>query len=241
MGCSLNFPDRLHHAQPLLYIPKEASFALHLRAVIWTWCLLAVQPILFFRQCEPRSFHPFEPIEGRFGRRSFSHLRTIPGILPIEVGLFRQLLPCDFSPISTKRRMASGREGLGFCLAIHASIGSISAGALSQSLMFTSFSLRFRDKRRCPAGRFASVLRRDGRSYIWRQSPANYPSRNPSNSPKNGRDRSTQIQEQTTKRRVPSVYHGLSGTKRESLISKGFLHFEMVHAFIEDEARKSLE
>lgn len=32
------------------------------------------------------------------------------------------------------------------------------------------------------------------------------------------------ILEQTAIRRVPSVYHGLSGTKRDRLISKGFLH-----------------
>jgi hypothetical protein len=32
------------------------------------------------------------------------------------------------------------------------------------------------------------------------------------------------------KRRVPSVYHGLVGTKREGLILKGFLRFWMVHA-----------
>lgn len=31
-------------------------------------------------------------------------------------------------------------------------------------------------------------------------------------------------EEQTAIRRVPSVYHGLSGTKRDRLISKGFLH-----------------
>src|SRR2546430_9053496 len=39
------------------------------------------------------------------------------------------------------------------------------------------------------------------------------------------------ILEQTTKHRVPSVYHGLSGTKRERLISRGFLHYGMVHGF----------
>jgi hypothetical protein len=38
-----------------------------------------------------------------------------------------------FSPISTKRRMASGREGSGFWFAIHASIGSISAGGMRTS------------------------------------------------------------------------------------------------------------
>ena len=33
---------------------------------------------------------------------------------------------------------------------------------------------------------------------------------------------------------LPSVYHGLDGTKREGLISKSFLHFRMVHGFYEN-------
>ena len=37
------------------------------------------------------------------------------------------------------------------------------------------------------------------------------------------------------------MYHGLSGTKRESLISKGFLHFGMVHEFSENKARIPLK
>jgi hypothetical protein len=40
--------------------------------------------------------------------------------------------------------------------------------------------------------------------------------------------------ERKTNRRVPSVYHGLIGTKRERLISKGFLHCSMVHEFNEN-------
>ena len=43
-----------------------------------------------------------------------------------------------------------------------------------------------------------------------------------------------QKRERKTNRRVPSVYHGLIGTKRERLISKGFLHCGMVHGFNEN-------
>jgi hypothetical protein len=50
-----------------------------------------------------------------------------------------------------------------------------------------------------------------------------------------------QIRERKTNRRVPSVYHGLSGTKRERLISNGFLHCDMVHEFIENRTRISLK
>jgi hypothetical protein len=40
-----------------------------------------------------------------------------------------------------------------------------------------------------------------------------------------------------------AVYHpcGLSGTKRERLISKGFLHCDMVHEFIENRTRMPLK
>src|SRR5450631_1521494 len=47
--------------------------------------------------------------------------------------------------------------------------------------------------------------------------------------------------ERKTNRRVPSVYHGLSGTKRERLISKGLLHCGMVQEFIENRTRISLK
>jgi hypothetical protein len=53
--------------------------------------------------------------------------------------------------------------------------------------------------------------------------------------------RSCGIRERKTNRRVPSVYHGLSGTKRERLISNGFLHFGMVHEFIENRTRIPLK
>jgi hypothetical protein len=43
------------------------------------------------------------------------------------------------------------------------------------------------------------------------------------------------------KRRVPSVYHGLSGTKRERPISKGFLHCGMVHGLNENRTRIPLK
>jgi hypothetical protein len=49
------------------------------------------------------------------------------------------------------------------------------------------------------------------------------------------------LEEQKMKRRVPSVYHGLSGTKRERPISKGFIHFKMVRAFTENITRMSLK
>jgi hypothetical protein len=42
-----------------------------------------------------------------------------------------------------------------------------------------------------------------------------------------GCSRRLTILEQTAKRRGSSVYHGLSGTKREGLILKGFLQYEM--------------
>jgi hypothetical protein len=42
------------------------------------------------------------------------------------------------------------------------------------------------------------------------------------------------ICERKTNRRVPSVYHGPSGTKREGLKSKGFLHCRTVHEFGEN-------
>jgi hypothetical protein len=48
------------------------------------------------------------------------------------------------------------------------------------------------------------------------------------------------LHERKTNRRVPSAYHRLVGTKRESLILKGFLHFEMVRAFIENRTRIAL-
>jgi hypothetical protein len=38
-----------------------------------------------------------------------------------------------------------------------------------------------------------------------------------------------------------AVYHGLSGTKRERLISKDFLHCGMVHEFIENRTRIPLK
>ncbi len=50
-----------------------------------------------------------------------------------------------------------------------------------------------------------------------------------------------QIRERKTNRRVPSVYHGLSGTKRERLISKSFLQCGMVHEFIENRTRIPLK
>jgi hypothetical protein len=50
-----------------------------------------------------------------------------------------------------------------------------------------------------------------------------------------------QISERRMNRRVPSVYHGLSGTKRERPISKGFLHCGMVHGFNENRTRISLK
>src|SRR5258708_24234365 len=50
-----------------------------------------------------------------------------------------------------------------------------------------------------------------------------------------------QIRERKTNRRVPSVYHGLSGTKRERLIPKGFLHCGMVHGFNENRTRIPLK
>ena len=50
-----------------------------------------------------------------------------------------------------------------------------------------------------------------------------------------------QISERRMNRRVPSVYHGLSGTKRERPISKGFLHCGMVHSFNENRTRISLK
>jgi hypothetical protein len=37
------------------------------------------------------------------------------------------------------------------------------------------------------------------------------------------------------------VYHGLVGTKRESLKLKGFLHFEMVRTFIENRTGMALK
>jgi hypothetical protein len=46
-----------------------------------------------------------------------------------------------------------------------------------------------------------------------------------------------QIRERKTNRHVPSVYHGLSGTKRDGLISKGFLHYGMVHGIGENRTR----
>ena len=48
-------------------------------------------------------------------------------------------------------------------------------------------------------------------------------------------------EEQTMIFRVPSVYHGLGGTKRERLISKGFIQCGMVHEFNENRARISLK
>jgi hypothetical protein len=42
-------------------------------------------------------------------------------------------------------------------------------------------------------------------------------------------------------RRVPSVYHGLSGTKRERLILKSFLQCGMVHEYIENRTRIPLK
>jgi hypothetical protein len=50
-----------------------------------------------------------------------------------------------------------------------------------------------------------------------------------------------QIRERKTNRRVPSVYHGLIGTKREGLISKGFLRCGMVHGFNENRTLISLK
>ena len=50
-----------------------------------------------------------------------------------------------------------------------------------------------------------------------------------------------QISERRMNRRVPSVYRGLSGTKRERPISKGFLHCGMVHSFNENRTRISLK
>jgi hypothetical protein len=53
--------------------------------------------------------------------------------------------------------------------------------------------------------------------------------------------RKEQIRERKTNRRVSSVSHGLSGTKRESPISKGFLQHEMRHGFNENGTRISLK
>jgi hypothetical protein len=50
-----------------------------------------------------------------------------------------------------------------------------------------------------------------------------------------------QIRERKTNRRVSPVSHGLSGTKRESPISKGFLQHQMRHGFNENETRISLK
>ena len=49
------------------------------------------------------------------------------------------------------------------------------------------------------------------------------------------------IRERKTNRRVPSVYHGLSGTKRERLILKCFLQCGMVHEYIENRTRIPLK
>src|ERR1700682_6250316 len=47
--------------------------------------------------------------------------------------------------------------------------------------------------------------------------------------------------ERKTNRRVPSAYHGLSGTKREWLISKGFLRCGVVHGFNQNRTRIPLK
>jgi hypothetical protein len=51
----------------------------------------------------------------------------------------------------------------------------------------------------------------------------------------------TNWRERKSSRRVPSVYHGLSGTKRERLILKGFIHCGMVHGFNENRTLISLK
>jgi hypothetical protein len=56
-----------------------------------------------------------------------------------------------------------------------------------------------------------------------------------------GKEMAFAILEQTTKHRVSSVSRGLSGTKREGLISKRFLHYRMVHGFDANRTRISLK
>src|ERR1700682_3610167 len=49
------------------------------------------------------------------------------------------------------------------------------------------------------------------------------------------------MHEQITNRRVPSVYHRLSGTKRERPILKGFLQYSTVHGFFGNRTRIALK
>jgi hypothetical protein len=48
--------------------------------------LLSVQPILLFSQSAPGSFHPVEPISGRFIFSHFRHLSAVGGIQAVLVG-----------------------------------------------------------------------------------------------------------------------------------------------------------